>query len=68
MIMANVDVVTHTPDQDYRAGQLLTGQLKARCIQMLQEFVKVFQEVSAFELPSRLCVHLLHIAEKNDYG
>ena len=31
--------------QDYRAGRLLTGQLKARCIQMLQAFVKEFQEV-----------------------
>ncbi|OJA07606.1 hypothetical protein AZE42_06268 [Rhizopogon vesiculosus] len=30
--------------EDYRAGHLLTGQLKARCIQMLQEFVRVFQE------------------------
>lgn len=29
--------------EDYRAGRLLTGQLKARCIQMLQEFVKDFQ-------------------------
>ncbi|KAG1882902.1 tryptophanyl-tRNA synthetase [Suillus subluteus] len=33
--------------EDYRAGHLLTGQLKARCIQMLQEFVKVFQERKA---------------------
>lgn len=33
--------------EDYRAGRLLTGQLKARCIQMLQEFVKVFQERKA---------------------
>lgn len=31
--------------QDYRAGTLLTGQLKARCIQILQELVKGFQEV-----------------------
>ncbi|KAJ8584467.1 tryptophanyl-tRNA synthetase [Rhizopogon salebrosus TDB-379] len=30
--------------EDYTTGRLLTGQLKARCIQMLQEFVKVFQE------------------------
>ncbi|KAI5119571.1 hypothetical protein M0805_006456 [Coniferiporia weirii] len=29
---------------DYKAGTLLTGQLKARCIKMLQEFVKEFQE------------------------
>lgn len=33
--------------EDYRTGRLLTGQLKARCIQMLQEFVKVFQERKA---------------------
>ncbi|KAG0705317.1 tryptophanyl-tRNA synthetase [Suillus ampliporus] len=33
--------------EDYRAGHLLTGQLKARCIQMLQEFVKHFQERKA---------------------
>lgn len=48
--------------EDYRAGRLLTGQLKARCIQMLQEFVKVFQErkakitdedVNAFMDPNR---------------
>jgi tryptophanyl-tRNA synthetase len=31
--------------QDYRAGRLLTGQLKAKCIQLLQNFVKDFQEV-----------------------
>jgi len=29
---------------DYKAGTLLTGQLKARCIQVLQELVKGFQE------------------------
>lgn len=33
--------------EDYRTGRLLTGQLKARCIQMLQQFVKVFQERKA---------------------
>jgi tryptophanyl-tRNA synthetase len=31
--------------QDYRAGRLLTGQLKARCIKLLQEFTGAFQEV-----------------------
>ena len=31
--------------QDYRAGRLLTGQLKARCIKVLQEFTGSFQEV-----------------------
>ncbi|KAF9648695.1 tryptophanyl-tRNA synthetase [Thelephora ganbajun] len=29
---------------DYKAGTLLTGQLKARCTQVLQELVKGFQE------------------------
>jgi tryptophanyl-tRNA synthetase len=33
--------------QDYRAGTLLTGQLKAMCIKKLQEEVKTFQEVRA---------------------
>ncbi|KAG7086539.1 tryptophan--tRNA ligase [Marasmius oreades] len=30
--------------EDYRAGRLLTGQLKARCIEVLQKFVGEFQE------------------------
>jgi tryptophanyl-tRNA synthetase len=30
--------------QEYRAGTLLTGQLKARCIGDLQKFVSEFQE------------------------
>jgi tryptophanyl-tRNA synthetase len=29
--------------EDYRAGRLLTGQLKARCIKVLQEFTGSFQ-------------------------
>ncbi|KAL5490574.1 WRS1 [Sanghuangporus weigelae] len=29
---------------DYKAGTLLTGQLKARCIAVLQQFVKEFQD------------------------
>jgi len=33
--------------EDYRAGRLLTGQLKAKCIQLLQTFVKDFQERKA---------------------
>lgn len=33
--------------QEYRKGDLLTGQLKAECIKVLQEFVKGFQEVLA---------------------
>jgi tryptophanyl-tRNA synthetase len=37
----------HRLPQDYKAGTLLTGQLKARCIQVLQTLVKGFQEVSA---------------------
>ena len=31
--------------KDYKAGRLLTGQLKARCIEVLQNFVKEFQDV-----------------------
>jgi tryptophanyl-tRNA synthetase len=31
---------------EYRAGRLLTGQLKAKCITALQKFVEAFQEVS----------------------
>jgi len=30
--------------EEYRAGRLLTGQLKARCIKVLQEFTGAFQE------------------------
>ncbi|KZS98873.1 tryptophanyl-tRNA synthetase [Sistotremastrum niveocremeum HHB9708] len=33
--------------QEYREGTLLTSQLKARCISLLQEFVKSFQERKA---------------------
>jgi tryptophanyl-tRNA synthetase len=34
--------------QDYRAGTLMTGQLKALCIKALQDEVKAFQEVRSF--------------------
>ncbi|THV07999.1 tryptophanyl-tRNA synthetase [Dendrothele bispora CBS 962.96] len=30
--------------EEYRAGRLLTGQLKAKCIEVLQKFVAEFQE------------------------
>ncbi|CCM05790.1 uncharacterized protein FIBRA_08023 [Fibroporia radiculosa] len=30
--------------EEYRAGRLLTGQMKSKCIQYLQDFVKGFQE------------------------
>ncbi|ETW85347.1 hypothetical protein HETIRDRAFT_432147 [Heterobasidion irregulare TC 32-1] len=33
--------------EEYRAGRLLTGQLKAKCIQVLQAFVKDFQDRKA---------------------
>ncbi|KAF7791294.1 hypothetical protein EIP86_002308 [Pleurotus ostreatoroseus] len=33
--------------EEYRAGRLLTGQLKKKCIETLQEFVKNFQEAKA---------------------
>lgn len=34
------------PLQEYKAGRLLTGEMKKLCIETLQEFVKGFQEVS----------------------
>ncbi len=37
-------------EQEYRAGRLLTGQLKKKCIEVLQAFVKNFQDVSRFFL------------------
>ncbi|KAF8531623.1 tryptophanyl-tRNA synthetase [Gautieria morchelliformis] len=33
--------------KDYRSGELLTGQLKARCVKLLQDFVLGFQERKA---------------------
>jgi len=33
--------------KDYRAGSLLTGQLKAKCIELLQRFVNDFQQRKA---------------------
>lgn len=36
-----------TLGQEYKAGTLLTGQLKAKCVGLLQEFVKDFQERKA---------------------
>ncbi|KAF8894494.1 hypothetical protein BD779DRAFT_1668995 [Infundibulicybe gibba] len=33
--------------KDYRAGELLTGQLKGKCIELLQKFVGDFQERKA---------------------
>ncbi|EKM55956.1 uncharacterized protein PHACADRAFT_256928 [Phanerochaete carnosa HHB-10118-sp] len=32
---------------DYRAGRLLTGEMKKKCIEVLQEYVKTFQENKA---------------------
>lgn len=46
-VSADFSSLLTSPPQDYKAGVLLTGQLKARCIQVLQELVKGFQEVSA---------------------
>jgi len=52
--LARIGEVSQGPDQrtqhlhveqDYRAGRLLTGQLKARCIRVLQDFISDFQEV-----------------------
>ncbi|PPQ79578.1 hypothetical protein CVT26_015325 [Gymnopilus dilepis] len=42
-------------EKDYRAGTLLTGQLKARCIQELQRFVSAFQERRAEITDEELC-------------
>lgn len=36
---------TDSSFQDYRKGELLTGQLKGKCIKLLQDFVKDFQDV-----------------------
>lgn len=36
--------------QEYRAGRLLTGELKGKCIALLQKFVKEFQEVTISEI------------------
>ncbi|KAH9911429.1 tryptophanyl-tRNA synthetase [Epithele typhae] len=33
--------------EDYRKGELLTGELKGKCIKVLQDFVKEFQESRA---------------------
>ena len=33
--------------QNYRSGELLTGELKKQCIAVLQKIVKDFQEVSS---------------------
>ncbi|KZP23569.1 tryptophanyl-tRNA synthetase [Athelia psychrophila] len=41
------DAELKTLGEEYRAGTLLTGQLKAKCIGLLQEFVKSFQERKA---------------------
>lgn len=35
----------HFVSQEYKAGTLLTGQLKAKCIKVIQDFVKGFQDV-----------------------
>lgn len=41
-------------EEDYRAGKLLTGELKKICIEVLQAFVKAFQEASS---PIKLRFH-----------
>jgi len=33
--------------EEYRAGRLLTGEMKKKCIGVLQEYVKTFQENKA---------------------
>ena len=31
--------------QKYKSGEMMTGELKARCIEVLKEFVSDFQKV-----------------------
>jgi len=40
--------------KDYRSGQLLTGEMKKICIDVLQNFVKDFQEASWLLIPNCL--------------
>ncbi|TDL27643.1 tryptophanyl-tRNA synthetase [Rickenella mellea] len=40
--------------EEYKAGRLLTGQLKAKCIKLLQDFVKGFQERRAKITPQEV--------------
>jgi tryptophanyl-tRNA synthetase len=58
--------------QDYRAGRLLTGQLKARCIKVLQEFTGSFQAVCELHCMSRIGCDLIascHVtAQKSNHG
>jgi len=42
-----INVIQISLLQEYRAGRLLTGELKSLCIGKLQEFVKSFQEVGS---------------------
>jgi len=44
--------------EEYRAGRLLTGQLKAKCIEALQTLVKQFQEVSSSLSINKLALSL----------
>ena len=45
--------------QEYRAGRLLTGELKGKCIKILQDFVRDFQDVcSAFISPNEHNAHI----------
>ncbi|ODV58744.1 tryptophan--tRNA ligase WRS1 [Ascoidea rubescens DSM 1968] len=53
---------------DYKSGKLLTGELKKECIQVLQKFVKEFQErrklINKNTLDSFMKPHKLVFAEK----
>ena len=45
--------------QEYRAGRLLTGELKGKCIKILQDFVKDFQDVCpAFVSSNERAAHI----------
>ena len=36
--------------QKYKSGEMMTGELKARCIEVLQKFIGEFQQVCKHEI------------------
>lgn len=50
---ADVSAFPFPPAQEYRAGRLLTGEMKKKCIEVLQQFVKTFQDVRVARPPRR---------------
>lgn len=53
--MTGVPMLNETLAQEYRAGRLLTGQLKKKCIEILQDFVKGFQDVRSCSRETYRC-------------